>query len=180
MDEQTSPPPEPTITTSEPVATDSPAVVEPPQAEPAPVAETAQTVTTEPTADIPQEPSTAQMGRDEPLPESVSEPVPQGAKAQAEAPKQETPIVIPPPSQPQNIGRIILDKARAVIQSRKQKKLEKIMGLFATKQSITNDEVEKLLHVSDATATRYLSHLEKDGKIVQSGKTGHAVSYTKI
>jgi Fic family protein len=53
------------------------------------------------------------------------------------------------------------------------------MGLFAKKPSITNDEVEKLLHVSDATATRYLSHLEQQGRIMQTGKTGHAVSYTK-
>jgi Fic family protein len=77
------------------------------------------------------------------------------------------------------VARTLLDKARAVIQSRKQKKLEKIMGLFAKKPSITNDEVEKLLHVSDATATRYLSHLEQQGRIMQTGKTGHAVSYTK-
>jgi Fic family protein len=79
-----------------------------------------------------------------------------------------------------SVAQTLLDKARAVIQSRKQKKLEKIMGLFAKQTSITNDQVEKLLHVSDATATRYLSHLEKEGRITQSGKTGHAVSYTKL
>ena len=83
---------------------------------------------------------------------------------------------IPPP---QNIVGLILTKARAVIQLRKQKKLIKIMSLFAKQTSITNDAVEKLLHVSDATATRYLSELEKQGKITQSGKTGHAVTYTK-
>ncbi|MDO8553056.1 MAG: hypothetical protein Q7S01_06080 [bacterium] len=38
----------------------------------------------------------------------------------------------------------------------------------------------KLLHVSDATATRYLTALEKDGKIKQVGKTGMGVVYTKI
>src|SRR3989344_2784348 len=49
------------------------------------------------------------------------------------------------------------------------------------KQSkITNDEVEKFLHVSDATATRYLSILEKEGRIKQNGKTGHMVSYSRI
>ena len=44
---------------------------------------------------------------------------------------------------------------------------------------IGDDEVEKLLHVSDATATRYLSELEKEGKIKQVGKTGKAVTYIK-
>ena len=48
---------------------------------------------------------------------------------------------------------------------------------------ITNDEVEKLLHVSDATATRYLSQLEKEGKIKKNeekGKRGKWVSYSRI
>ena len=54
------------------------------------------------------------------------------------------------------------------------------MSLFLEKSKITNDEVEKFLHVSDATATRYLSILEKEGKIKQSGKTGRSVSYLKI
>ena len=44
---------------------------------------------------------------------------------------------------------------------------------------VGNDEVEKLLHVSDATATRYLSVLEREGKIKQLGKTGKGVVYTK-
>lgn len=70
-------------------------------------------------------------------------------------------------------------KARAMIQERKQKKFEKILELLNAKGKITNDEVEKLLHVSDATATRYLSALEKEGKIKQVGKTGKAVTYTK-
>jgi len=71
-------------------------------------------------------------------------------------------------------------KARATIQDRKRKKLEKILEALTTKGKITNDEVEKLLHVSDATATRYLSALEKEGKIQQVGKTGKAVEYTKV
>jgi len=71
-------------------------------------------------------------------------------------------------------------KARVMIQDRKRKKRDKIMQLFTTKPKITNDEVEKLLHVSDATATRYLSALEKENKIKQVGKTGHGVVYSKI
>jgi len=71
-------------------------------------------------------------------------------------------------------------KARATIQDRKHKKLEKILEALTVKGKITNDEVEKLLHVSDATATRYLSALEKEGKIQQVGRTGKAVEYTRI
>lgn len=74
----------------------------------------------------------------------------------------------------------LLKMARASIQSRKKKKLDKIMEFLSTRETVTNDEVEKLLHVSDATATRYLEQLEKEGKIKQSGRTGQSVSYSRI
>ena len=64
-------------------------------------------------------------------------------------------------------------------QNRKRIKLEKILEYVHARNHVTNDEVEKLLHVSDATATRYLSQLEREGKIKQIGKTGKAVTYTK-
>ena len=67
-----------------------------------------------------------------------------------------------------------------MIQFRKRKKLDKVMTLFLKKQKITNDEVEKFMHVSDATATRYLNTLEKENKIKQTGKTGKSVFYSKI
>ncbi|MEK7227324.1 MAG: winged helix-turn-helix transcriptional regulator [Patescibacteria group bacterium] len=74
----------------------------------------------------------------------------------------------------------LLAKARSTIQFRKRKKLEKIMEMFLKQVSITNDNVEKFLHVSNATATRYLERLEKEGKIRQTGKTGAGVSYSRI
>ena len=74
---------------------------------------------------------------------------------------------------------LLLTKAHLVTQLRKQKKLLKIMALFAKQKSITNDDVEKLLHVSDATALRYLTQLKKENKITQVGKTGQGVTYTK-
>jgi len=46
-------------------------------------------------------------------------------------------------------------------------------------KSITNDAVQNLLGVSDATATRYLDELEKEGKIKQVGRTGQGVFYEK-
>ena len=78
------------------------------------------------------------------------------------------------------LGREVLVKAREVIQNKKRKKLDSILTLLTKQTKITNDEVEKFLHVSDATATRYLEQLEKDGKIKQSGRTGQSVSYSKI
>ncbi len=51
------------------------------------------------------------------------------------------------------------------------------MSLFLKQPQVTNDEVEKLLHISDATATRYLELLEKEGKVKQVGRTGKGVSY---
>ena len=79
-----------------------------------------------------------------------------------------------------SLARQLLISARNAIQFRKRKKLDKVMALFLQKSKITNAEVQKLLHVSDATATRYLSELEREGKIKQNGKTGEGVSYFKI
>jgi predicted HTH transcriptional regulator len=50
----------------------------------------------------------------------------------------------------------------------------------ASSPQVTNDEVEKLLHVSDATATRYLAVLVKEGKIRKIGTAGSGVAYQKI
>lgn len=52
--------------------------------------------------------------------------------------------------------------------------------MLNTKGRITNNDVEKLLHVSDATATRYLNILEREGAIRQVGKTGSTVYYTAV
>lgn len=73
-----------------------------------------------------------------------------------------------------------LKLANETRQEKKHEKINKILTLFSEKPQITNDEVEKLLHVSDATATRYLDELEKEGKIKQVGTTGQGVKYEKI
>lgn len=93
----------------------------------------------------------------------------------------QTPVNEPLENKPKSsLVRQLLISARNAIQFRKRKKLDRVMSLFLQQSKITNDEVEKFLHVSDATATRYLSTLEKEGKIKQSGKTGHMVSYSRI
>lgn len=74
----------------------------------------------------------------------------------------------------------LLIKARAKIQERKQKKLDKIMILFEVSPQITNKDIQKLLRVSSATATRYLDILESENRIKQVGSTGKSVFYTKI
>jgi len=76
--------------------------------------------------------------------------------------------------------RELFTKAQLAIQNRKRKKIDRVMTLFAKQTKITNNEVEKLLHVSDATATRYLNTLENEGKIKQNTKAGKWVSYSKI
>ncbi len=140
-------------------------------------------------APVEPQPQTAQVPPSEPLPsEPVSEtkqvepePVPEPESVEtdsvpAPSPTQAEPVVTPKP----NLARDLLNKARFAIQTRKRKKLDRIMTLFAKRTNITNDEIEKFLHVSDATATRYLEILEKENKIKQTGKTGKGVSYTKI
>ena len=70
-------------------------------------------------------------------------------------------------------------KGPAARKEKVRQRLAKIMDVLNEKASITNDEVEKLLRVSDATATRYLEQLEKEGRVVQIGKTGRGVLYRK-
>ena len=127
-------------------------------------------------------PSTAQMAGNEPLAETEQaenlEPKPSEPKS--ETPKQTEampPLLV---KTFRNTTKENLAKAQLTIQNKKRKKLDLIFTLLAKRKNITNDEVEKLLHCSDATATRYLSILEKEGKIKQNGKTGHMVSYSKI
>ena len=122
-------------------------------------------VTPETLSPAPTEPETAQIPESEPL---------------APAPQPSVPPATPAPATGvMHAARDLLVKARATIQFRKTAKLEKILTALQKKNHITNDEVEKLLHVSDATATRYLEALVKQGKIKKVGTTGKAVTYTK-
>jgi Fic family protein len=68
---------------------------------------------------------------------------------------------------------------REEILENKEENLEKIRELFGGGAKVTNNDVEKLLGVSDATATRYLDDLEKEKFIRQVGKTGGHVYYEK-
>ena len=116
-------------------------------------------------------------GQNEPKSESSTEPKNEPEKA-SEPQTAQTPVN--EPLVKSSLARELLIKARNTIQFRKRKKLDKVLSLFLKQSKITNDEVEKFLHVSDATATRYLSQLEQEGRIKQSGKTGHMVSYSRL
>ena len=118
---------------------------------------------------------TAQIPPNEPIapePEPIETPEPPSAAASVPAPAIKQIGIL-------HAARDLLNKARISIQDRKRKKRDKIMEALVKKNRITNDEVEKLLHVSDATATRYLSALEKEGKIIQVGKQGKGILYIK-
>ena len=65
-------------------------------------------------------------------------------------------------------------------QKKKEENLQKIRELFNTRDRLANNDIENLLGVSDATATRYLDELEKEGYIRQVGKTGKFVCYEKL
>lgn len=54
---------------------------------------------------------------------------------------------------------------------------QKILSFLNQNKQATNDDIQKLLNVSDATATRYLDQLEKQNKITQVGDTGSGVFY---
>lgn len=71
------------------------------------------------------------------------------------------------------------DKDREDVKKKKEN-LEKIRSVFAERSTVANNDIEKLLGISDATATRYLDELEKEGFIYQVGKTGRHVYYEKV
>lgn len=72
------------------------------------------------------------------------------------------------------------NRATTAVEKRKHEAKDKILTLFAKQERITNNDVEKLLDVSDATATRCLQELEDEGVIQQHGKEGRGVFYTSV
>ncbi len=110
---------------------------------------------------------------------------PISAPAETSVSASETPVPVPVPEPvpvqaplPQSVSqpnpRSFLQKALDTIQFRKRAKLEKITKYAEQKRSITNDQAEKLLRISDATATRYLSQLVKEGRLKRTGPAGNA------
>jgi len=69
----------------------------------------------------------------------------------------------------------VLDKQAAG----KEKNNKKVLEFLENKDKVTNNDIEKLLGISNATAERYLDELEKKGVLRQIGKTGHYTYYVK-
>ena len=86
-------------------------------------------------------------------------------------------VSISPQENKKSFALSLLAQAREKLQFRKRKKLDRILVEITKKGKITNDEVEKLLHISDKTAERYLSQLVKEQKIKTNGKKGKAIEY---
>jgi hypothetical protein len=100
-------------------------------------------------------------------PNPVSPEIP---PVQTPTPEIPQPSPAPQPLPPTNPVAAITIKDRLYaalekIQFRKRAKLNKILILAAKKRSIKNDDVEKLLKVSDSTAQRYLKQLVQEGRL---------------
>jgi hypothetical protein len=108
-------------------------------------------------------------------PEIIEEAIPEPIQTVRDesAPAPRTPQAPQPQSLAQQDERgfikSLIIKAQAKIQFNKQKKLDKLIQLAQKKQIITNDDVQKLLRVSDATATRYLVKLVQQGRLTRVG-----------
>jgi len=61
--------------------------------------------------------------------------------------------------------------------AKRKENLGQIIGFLANRGQIANDDVQKLLGVSNATAERYLNELEQQEKIEQVGEIGPGVFY---
>lgn len=112
--------------------------------------------------------------------ESVPDPVPEVVEATVEAVPAE--LVPPEPiqsapaasSQPVPAAKPSAGShMRAVVRSRKTERLEKVMEVAREKRIIANDDVERLLKVSNATATRYLNALVAAGRLRRFGARKH-------
>ena len=82
-----------------------------------------------------------------------------------QAPQAQSPV------QPDQAGFIhaLLAKAQAKIQSNKQKKLDKIIVFTQKKKIVANEDIQLLLHISSATATRYLAKLVQQCHLARVG-----------
>jgi len=67
-----------------------------------------------------------------------------------------------------------INKERSKI---KKERKSKILEAVQSDGKIDNDSVQSLFGISDATATNYLSELEKEGKLEQIGEAGRGIYY---
>jgi len=119
-------------------------------------------------------------------PEKQNEPVPQETEnsQQPEQPQIPQNPQSPQPS-PEEIQKQVDEKLKVELDARRQKanearakkkeeNLTKIFGLVQSKRVVSNDEVRDFLHVSQSTATNYLTEMVNRGMLKKEGIRGGA------
>ncbi|MBI5456903.1 DUF977 family protein [Candidatus Kaiserbacteria bacterium] len=163
---QSAPPPAEPTSAPEPPAPIVPLEPPPSPVESAPVVE--QTAPVEPASVIPEEsqstPNTTNDSRSVSQQPSISPPLTHSSSSAASKHSWST---------------AERTKAVATHARRKEVRLAKVVELAKEKGRITNDDIEKLLHVSDATASRYGTILVQRGLLKREGK-GRGVTYSPI
>jgi hypothetical protein len=164
-----SPPPEPAalVPPSEPA---------PSPVEPAPSA--TQATSAEPDSVIPEESQLAPESTEEPPQVEVNAP---DQKPATQSATSSVPQQSPAGQSSQSVPSAkwsAANRAHAAAKrvGRKEVRLAKVVELAKEKGRITNDDIEKLLHVSDATASRYGTILVQRGQLKREGK-GRAAKY---
>jgi Fic family protein len=73
------------------------------------------------------------------------------------------------------------DEQNTPAQDKRDENIDKLKSIIVdTDKEISNDMIQSAVGVSDATATRYLDELEKQGIIKQLDKTGKYTRYEKL
>ncbi len=108
---------------------------------------------------------------DRPVSEPVQSTLIQSVPVSATMPLTQIVAQTESSAQQDQIGFIrgLLVKAQAKIQINKQKKLDKIILFAQKKKTVANEDIQLLLHVSSATATRYLVKLVEQGHLAHVG-----------
>ena len=102
-------------------------------------------------------------------------PTPTTPQTQPSAQPLQTPTsVTQPNSSESNQFRNIQARGRTKIQTNRKQKLDKLIQFAQKKQIVDNEEIQVLLRISSATATRYLVELVKQGRLVREGSPRHA------
>ncbi len=129
-------------------------------------------------------PETTKPVQKQPKPEEVPPPIKLEPEKPAEQPQQPE-----PPQNPQisdeEIQKQVDEKLKVELDARRQKanqarlqkkedNLKKIFELVQSKRMVTNDEVRDFLHVSQSTATNYLTEMVNRGMLKKEGERGGA------
>ena len=138
----------------------------------------------QPESDAPEPLNEASVSTVQPVPdqsESQSAPTPPTSPVplpQSSAQSPQAPTSVMPQTEPidgESVAfRDIQARGRSKIQTNRQEKLDKLIQFAQKKQIIDNEEIQMLLHVSSATATRYLENLVKKGRLISEGSPRHA------